>query len=160
LMVLKATELAELAFSPREIVDELHRIRKQSGILLSVDRFDRLLASGRVGRGKAWLATFLGIKPIFEVPTDGPALVPIAKALGRPRVLPAMMKALKERIPESTKKVRFGIIHVGRPQILAEVEEALTQVYGDVEIITAPATPVLSTHTGYGAWAVAYLVED
>ena len=160
LMVLKATELAELALPPLEIVEELGRIRQQSGVILSVDRFDRLLASGRVGHGKAWLSTFLGIKPIFEVPVHGPPLVLIGKALGRPRVLPAVLKALRERIPERARKVRFGIIHVGRPQIVPEVKEALTREYGDVEILSAPATPVLSTHTGYGAWAVAYLVED
>jgi DegV family protein with EDD domain len=160
LMVLKATELAELALAPLEIVEELNRIRKQSGILLSVDQFDRLLASGRVGRGKAWLATRLGIKPVFEVPFNGPALVPIRKVLGRHRVLPAMLRALRERIPDRARKVRFGIIHVGRPQIVSEVEEALIREYGDVEILSAPATPVLATHTGYGAWAVAYLVED
>lgn len=33
--------------------------------------------------------------------------------------------------------------------------------YGDqVEVLTAPVTPVIATHLGTGAWGVAYLVED
>ena len=32
--------------------------------------------------------------------------------------------------------------------------------YGEVEILSAPATPVLATHTGIGTFAIAYLVED
>lgn len=160
LMVLKATELAELGLPPPEIVEELLRIRKQSGVILSVDRLDRLLASGRVGRGQAWLAKLLGVKPILEVPMEGPPVASIGKAFGRKRVLPAILRILRERIPSRVRKVRFGIIHVGRPEILPEVEEALTREYGDVQILSSPATPVLATHTGYGTWAVSYLVED
>jgi len=41
------------------------------------------------------------------------------------------------------------------------VSNALRARYGKhVEILTAPATPVISTHLGIGAWGVAYLVED
>ena len=160
LLVLKATELAELALPPREIVEELNRIREQSGVILTVDRFDRLLASGRVGRGKAWLASTLGLKPIMAVPTDGRATVPVGKALGRKRVLPAVMKALREAIPVGAGKLRFGVIHVARPEIVQEAASALRENYGDVEILSAPATPVLATHTGIGAWAISYLVED
>ncbi len=160
LLVLKATELAELAVPAEEIVSELNRIRRQSGVILSVDRFDRLLASGRVGRGKAWLGTLLGLKPILEVPLDGTPVVPAGKAFGRRRLRTAMLRALRDRVPSHARQLRFGVIHVGRPAIVDEVSSALKEEYGDVEILSAPATPVLATHTGIGAWAIAYLVED
>lgn len=160
LLALKAAELAEMGMAPEEMVRELNRIRRQSGELLSVDRFDRLLASGRIGRGKAWLATLLGLKPILDVPVEGNPIVPIGRAFGRRRVLPAFMEVLKERIPAHAESVRFGIIHVGRPEIVPEVKKALRNQFGDVEILSAAATPVLATHTGYGAWAIAYLLED
>ena len=160
LLVLKATELAELALPPLEIVEELDRIRQQSGVILTVDRMERLLASGRVGKGKAWLATFLGLKPILAVPTDGRSVFPAGKAFGRKRVLPALLRILREEIPPGAQKIRFGVAHVGRPEVVDEVTEVLKEEYGDVEILSAPATPVIATHTGIGAFAVAYLVED
>lgn len=160
LLVLKATELAELALPPLEIVEELNRIRRQSGVILTVDRFDRLLASGRVGRGKAWLGTLLGLKPVLEVPLDGKPIEPIGIAIGRARVKPAVLKAVRDRIPVGARKVRFGVMHVARPGIVEEVSSALRAEYGDVEILSAAATPVLATHTGIDAWAVSYLVED
>lgn len=160
LLVLKATELAELGHEPAAIVQELKRIRLQSGVILTVDSLDRLLASGRVGRGKAWLASVLGLKPVLAVPTDGRAIVPVGRALGRRRVLPVVMGALRQRIPPGAKRVRFGVVHVGRPGIVPQAVAALKEEYGDVEILSAAATPVLATHTGIGAWAVAYLVED
>jgi DegV family protein with EDD domain len=160
LLVLKATELAELALPPLEIVEELKRIRRQSGVILTVDQMDRLLASGRVGRGRAWLAKLLSLKPILTVPTDGRAVVPEGKVIGRKRVLPAVLEILRREIPNRAEKVRFGVIHVGRPEIVEEASQALREEYGDVEILSAAATPVLATHTGHGAWAVAYVVED
>ena len=40
------------------------------------------------------------------------------------------------------------------------VTEGLRDRWGrDVEILASPATPVLATHLGLGAWGVAYLVE-
>ncbi|MGD2121291.1 MAG: DegV family protein [Gemmatimonadota bacterium] len=160
LMVLKAAELAEMAHSPVEIVKELKRIRSQSGIVLTVDRFDRLMASGRVGRGKAWMASLLGLKPVLWVPNDGGATEPAGRALGRKRMIPAVLRALRQRIPSGACNLRFGIVHVGCPEIIPQVNEALVEEYGDVEILSAAATPVISTHVGIGAWAVTFLLED
>jgi len=160
LMVLKAAELAEAALPPEEIVSELNRIRKQSGVLLTVDNFQRLMASGRVGRGKAWLASAFGLKPVLWVPNDGRATESAGRALGRRRVLPAMMGALRRKLPPEPENVRFGVAHVGCPEVVPQVTEALEQEYGDVEVLTAPATPVIATHTGIGAWAIAFILED
>jgi uncharacterized protein len=159
LMVLKACELAELAVPPEEIVQRLKRIRRRSGIVFTVDTFDRLLASGRVGRGRAMLGSMLSVKPILGL-DDAGKVVPLGKALGRKRAVQAVLDTVSRRIPEGAR-VRFGVVYVGSDDIVAPVSETLRQRYGkDVEILTAPATPVLATHLGLGAWAVAYLVED
>jgi DegV family protein with EDD domain len=160
LLVLKAAELAELALGPGEIVEELERIRRQSGVLLTVDSFDRLLASGRVGKGKAWLASVFGIKPVLWVPNDGRAVESAGRAFGRKRVVAAMLETLRTKLPPEPRNVRFGVAHVGYPEVVEPVKQALVREYGDVEILTAPATPVIATHTGIGAWAIAFILED
>ncbi len=159
LLVLKACELAELARPPEEIVAELERIRDQSGVLFTVDTFDRLLASGRVGRGRAMLGSMLSVKPIMELDRHG-KVRPLAKALGRDRAQVALLDALAAKIPENAK-VRFGIVYVGDSEIVDQVSGALRSRYGyDTEILVAPATPVIATHLGIGAWGVAFMVED
>jgi DegV family protein with EDD domain len=160
LLVLKAAELAELAWPPVEIVEELNRIRRQSGVLLTVDRFERLIASGRVGRGKARFAAALGVKPVFSVPTDGRPVEREGMAFGRKRVLPTMVATVRKYVPPTARKIRFGIPYVGRPEVVEKVTEALKAEFGDVEILSAPATPVVATHVGIGAWGLAFMVED
>jgi DegV family protein with EDD domain len=160
LLVVKACELAELGTPPDQIVRELARIRRQSGILFTVDTFDRLIASGRVGRGHAILGSVLQVKPILGLTEEG-QVVPVAKTLGRRRARQALLAALEERVPAHIRKVRFGIVHVGGDDAVAPVSRELRARYGeDVEILTAPATPVIATHVGLGAWGVAYLIED
>lgn len=159
LLVLKAAELAESGAPPGRIVEELDRIRGQSGILFTVDRFDRLRASGRVGKGTAWLGSLLGVKPIFALDSEG-SVSREGLSLGRKRVLPAVMRRLEETIPDGAERVRFGVVHVGCPDTVEEVSAALHDRWGEVEVLTGSATPVIATHIGLGAWAVAYLVED
>ena len=159
LLVLKATELAEMAMPAEEIVKELNRIRDQSGIMFTIETFDRLLASGRVSRSKAFFGTLLNVKPILSIDREG-KVVPRGTAIGRRRVILALLDAMAEDIGRVPETVRFGIVHVGIPEIISEVRELLVARYGEVEILNAPVTPVIATHIGIGAWGLAYMVED
>ena len=80
--------------------------------------------------------------------------------MGRGRVASELLDTMQEDMGSVPQMVRFGIVHVGIPEIISEISEMLVERYGDVEILTAPATPVLSTHLGIGAWGLAYMVED
>jgi len=160
LLALKGAELAEAGQPAEEVASELERIRAQSGILFTVRTFDRMIASGRVGRGKAFLGRFLGLKPIMGMTPDG-GVVPFGKAFGVHRARTELLRVLRGRIREGARSVRFGVVHVGMPEIVDEVSAALRAEYGEhVEILSAPATPVIATHLGIGAWGIAYMVED
>lgn len=159
LMAMKACELAELGTPPEEIVTRLNAMRRRSNIVFTVDTFDRLLASGRVGRGRALLGSVLSVKPILGLDDHG-KVTPLGKAMGRKRAQQVLLDTVAAAIPEGAT-ARFGIVHVGDDDVVEPVSEILRQRYGrDVEILTAPATPVVATHLGLGAWGVAYLVED
>jgi DegV family protein with EDD domain len=160
LLALKASELGEMAWEPERIVAELTRIRQRSGFFIHLDTFERALASGRVGRGRAWLGSLLDIKPVLDIDDEG-RLNPIAKVRGRKSVLPKMMEILEQKVPRDVEKVRFGVMHVACPEAVDEVCDEIRKRYGrHREIITAPGTPIIGTHAGEGAWGIAFLVED
>jgi uncharacterized protein len=159
LLVLRATELAELGWAPDRIAGELRRIRAQSGIFFTVDVFDNLLASGRVGRGQVMIAGLLDIRPILGLEADG-RIHPLAKVRGKAQVEKRMLTALLERVSADAKALRFGVVHVGCEDRALRVAERLRHTFGEREIIVTPASPVLATHLGPGAWGVAYQLED
>jgi uncharacterized protein len=160
LLVLKAAELGELGWDADRIRGELRRIRARSGILFTVRTFDRLIASGRVSLGKALLGRFLGLKPILGL-TDEGRVQAFGKAFGDRRAKPELLRILRKQVPSDAEKVRFGVVHVGLPEIVDPMVRELKSAYGShAEVLTAPATPVISTHLGIGAWGIAYLVED
>lgn len=159
LLALKAAELGELGWEPERIVAELERVRGQSGILVVLDTFERALASGRVGRGRAWLGSLLDIKPVLEVDDVG-KLNPIARVRGKPKVMPKMMELLAARVPEGARKMRFGVFHVACPEIVDEAVREVRARWGNREVMTAAGTPIIATHAGEGAWGVAWMVED
>jgi len=159
LLALRAAELAEAGWLAPRIVAELTRIRQQSGLLVTVDRFDNLLRSGRVSRGKAWLAGMLDVKPILELDQEG-RVVPVARVRGRDRLIPKVLSLLEERLTPKPTAVRFGIVHAEAPEAALRIQQALVAAYRPRDCFVSLATGVLGTHVGPGAWAVCYQVED
>jgi DegV family protein with EDD domain len=159
LLALHAAELAEVGRSADEIVAEIERIRDQSGIFFTVEVFDNLLASGRIGRGKVMIAGLLDIRPVLTLDEAGRA-VPLTSVRGAAKVLPKMLDLIAAKVPSGARALRFGVIHVGRPAIVAEVTTEVRRRFGNREVIVAPATPVLATHLGPGAWGLAWQWED
>lgn len=160
LLALKAAELAESGMDASAIADEIRRIRRRSGIFFTVLTFDRMLASGRVDWRRAAVARLLGLKPVMGMDPEG-TVQAYGKAFGARRARAAMLRVLRDHVPSDVEKVRFGVVHVGMPSIVGEMTAALRAEYGDhVEVIGAPATPVIATHLGIGAWGLAYMIED
>ncbi|HEX6910464.1 MAG TPA: DegV family protein [Longimicrobium sp.] len=159
LLAVKASELGELGWEPQRILAELERVRGQSGFFIVLDTFERALASGRVGRGKAWLGSLLDIKPVLDVDATG-KLAPIDRVRGRKNMVPKMMEILERKVPRNARKVRFGVMHVAAPEMLAPVTKEIRARWGNVDVVHAPGTPIIGTHAGEGAFGIAYLVED
>lgn len=159
MLVLRGAELAEVGQSPAQIAMELKRIRQQSGVCFTVAVYDNLLRSGRVGRGRALLANWLDVKPILLLNNTG-TVEPIARVRGMANVLPKMLDYIEARVPRTAKNLRFGLIHVGCEEVLEKARGEITKRFGEREIIIAPATPVIATHLGPGAWGVCWQLED
>jgi DAK2 domain fusion protein YloV len=159
MLVLLASELAEMGATPETIEQEVARVRRQSGIIFTVDVFDNLLASGRVGRGRVLIAGLLDIKPILGLDADG-QVVPIAKVRGKANVTARMIQTVVGRVPVGATKLRFGVVHVGCADIARTVASELQERYRAADVLVSPATPVIATHIGPGAWGIAWQIED
>jgi DegV family protein with EDD domain len=159
MLALRGAELAEAGWPGAEIARELERVRGQAGMLLTVDRYDNLLRSGRVSRGKAWIAGMLDVKPILSLDPSG-RVVPVDRVRGREQLVPRVLELLERRLTPRPAAVRFGVVHTGAPEMAERVRTALVAAYRPRDCFVTLATGVLGTHVGAGAWAIFYQVED
>jgi len=158
-LVLRGAELAAQGCSPSEIARELERVRDQSGGLFTVEHFDRLVRSGRVGRVRAWLGTRLNVRPIMSVARAG-AIEPAARERRGAAVRRRLLELLDEALRRGPRALRLGVVHCGLPELAADLERELVARYRPSQCIVAPITPVIAAHTGIGAWGIFYQVED
>ncbi len=159
LLALRGAELAALGWSGTRIAAELTRIRVRSGMLLTVDRYDNLLRSGRISRGKAWLAGMLDVKPILSFDGEG-HVVPIERVRGRDNLEGRALALLDQRLTPRPRVVRFGVAHADAPDAARRICAALIETYRPQDCFVTLATGVLGTHVGPGAWGIFYQVED
>jgi uncharacterized protein len=159
MLALRGAELAESGWPAAEIAAELERVRGQAGMLLTVDRYDNLLRSGRVSRGKAWIAGMLDVKPILSLDPDG-RVIPVDRVRGREQLVPRVLALLEKRLTPRPRVVRFGVVHTVAPEMAERVRTALVAAYRPRDCFVTLATGVLGTHVGEGAWAIFYQVED
>jgi DegV family protein with EDD domain len=159
MLALRGAELAESGWPAGEIAAELERVRGQAGMLLTVDRYDNLLRSGRVSRGKAWIAGMLDVKPILSLDSEG-RVVPVDRVRGRELLVPRVLALLEKRLTPRPRVVRFGVVHTEAPEMAERVRTALVAAYRPRDCFVTLATGVLGTHVGEGAWAIFYQVED
>jgi DegV family protein with EDD domain len=159
LLALRGAELAEQDWPAAAIAAELERVRDQSGVFLTVDKFDNLLRSGRVSRGKAWIGGLLDVKPILSLDAAG-KVVPVDRARGREQLVAKVLELLDRRLHPRPRHLRFGVVHAEAPEVAERVRNALVAAYQPRDCFVTLATGVLGTHVGEGAWAVFYQVED
>lgn len=159
LLALRGAELAESGWRAPDIARELERVRRQSGLYLTVDTYDNLIRSGRVSRGKAWLAGMLDVRPILGLDLDG-RIVPVDRVRGREALVSRMLALVEKHLTPRPKAVRFGVAHVEAPEVAERIRTALIAAYSPRDCFVSLATAVLGTHVGTGAWAVCWQVED
>jgi DegV family protein with EDD domain len=160
MLVLRGVELAAAGWAPETIARELERVRSQSGGFFTVDNFDRLVRSGRVGRGRAWLGTRLNLKPVMVVTPEG-TIEAAARARGaagaRRRILELLERALEKARP---RELRLGVVHGDIPEFAEALRAELVARYQPKQCLVAPITPVIAAHAGVGAWGVFYQIDD
>jgi uncharacterized protein len=159
MLVLRGVELAAAGWAPETIARELDRVRAQSGGLFTVDNFDRLVRSGRVGGVRAWLGTKLNLKPVMSVTPEG-TIEPCARVRGAAAARRRILDLLDLALSSTPRELRLGVVHGDIPDFAETLRAELVARYRPKQCLVAPITPVIAAHAGVGAWGVFYQIED
>ena len=159
LLVIRGVELAAAGWEADAIVRELERVRSHSGGLFTVDNFERLVRSGRLGRGRAWLGTKLNLKPVMALTMEG-KIEPVGRVRGREAARRRILELLDHALTPRPRALRLGVVHGDIPEFAEALRVELVARYRPMQCLVMPITPVIAAHAGIGAWGVFYQNED
>ena len=159
LLVIRGVELAAAGWQADAIVRELERVRSHSGGLFTVDNFERLVRSGRLGRGRAWLGTKLNLKPVMALTMEG-RIEPVGRVRGRDAARRRILELLDHALTPRPRTLRLGVAHGDIPEFAEALRVELVARYRPMQCLVTPITPVIAAHAGIGAWGVFYQNED
>ncbi len=159
LLVIRGVELAAAGWQADAIVRELERVRSHSGGLFTVDNFERLVRSGRLGRGRAWLGTKLNLKPVMALTMEG-RIEPVGRVRGRDAARRRILELLDHALTPRPRALRLGVAHGDIPEFAEALRVELVARYRPMQCLVTPITPVIAAHAGIGAWGVFYQNED
>lgn len=156
LMVLAAQRRAQAGGSAEEVTQAAAAVRDRLSSMVVVDTLDYLRKGGRLTGTQALLGTVLRVKPILGL-VDGRLEV-----LSRHRTWARARQELVERTVEHAagRPLRAVITHALVPERAAGLRAALAEAVELVDSLTTPIGPVIGTHTGPGAVALAAYPED
>ncbi|CCO22061.1 DAK2 domain-containing protein [Maridesulfovibrio hydrothermalis] len=158
LPVLEAARAAQQGATAAEVRRVAENAIANVKIFVTIDTLDYAVRGGRMSKGQGLIAKVLNIKPILQFAEEGSPRV-VAKSFGYKRQEDALIKLVRENA-YGKGNMRYAISHADAPETAEKFTRILKNEFGvEPEFITQ-ASPVLGLHSGPGACAVAFIVDD
>ncbi len=158
LPVLEAARAARKGRSAAEVKRVADRAIANVKIFVTIDTLDYAVRGGRMSKGQGFIAKALNIKPILQFAGEGKPRV-VAKSFGRKRQEDALLKMVRDNV-YGKGNLRYAISHADAPQTAERFGRILKDEFGVSPEFVTEASPVLGLHSGPGACAVAFLVDE
>jgi DegV family protein with EDD domain len=154
--VKEAAKMANQGMGIEEILHRLETIRENSKLYIMVDTLENLVKGGRIGKGKALIGSLLNIKPIASL--EGAEYTPVTKVRSHSQVVKFMAKQFLEDVEGKTIKA-VGIAHAEAFELATRIKDSIYELTGFQDVEIDYTSPIVSTHTGPGAFALMYYYE-
>ncbi|MDB4865990.1 MAG: DegV family protein [Cohnella sp.] len=152
MLVVAAAEMAAEGASVDEIVEEIHRLRREMRLYFLVDKLEYLQKGGRIGKAAAVVGSLLNIKPILSIDDDG-GIFPVEKVRGHKRAMARIAELLEADI--GARPIHLNIaLTPGFDEGAKEMAALLKQRFGVRSYVEAQIGPVVGTHAGPGTIGV------
>lgn len=119
-----------------------------------VEDLDFLKRSGRVSGFASMVGTLVGLRPIIRMDADGTMNV-CAKALGRKKAID-MILSYVDKLKHHLEDYQVIVAHADAPEIADEIKRLLSEKYGELNIYTVVANPVIGAHCGPNTFSVSF----
>ena len=151
-VALEAARAAATGASLEEVVVRAKQIAAMIQFLLTLDTFEYLRKSGRMGGAAALLGNMLQIRPVLYIPAG------TVEVFARPRTKSRAIRLILRQMAGQPKDrpMHAAIVHA---DVLEEAEELQRTVSGRfdcAELLVTEFTPVVGAHAGPGLLGIAF----
>lgn len=156
-LVIEAARLAQAGASLDEILGRLDALRATTNEYFIVDDLQNLVRGGRLSNASAFIGNVLKIKPILTFDNDSHKIVAFEKVRSTKRALKRVEDLFAEEMVHINYPVRIIVIHANDLPAAEKWQAKLKTQYPDCQIDISYFGPVIGTHLGEKALALAWM---
>lgn len=158
-MVIEAARMAQRGENSTVIVNRLKHLRTTVKEYFVVDDLQNLVRGGRLSNASAFIGSVLKIKPILTFDDKTDKIVAFDKVRSSKRALKRVEDLFEKQVKQVDYPLRIIIIHANDEKAAREWRQKLSKQYPDYPIDLSYFGPVIGTHLGEKALALAWM-ED
>ena len=151
--VLAAARAAHGGKTIDEVIELVHQVRENTGVVFTVEDLDYLRRGGRTSLIRGFFASVLNLIPIMEL--RGGPIRPVERIRSRKKLHAHLLDHVSERV-HNTRPVRLAILHADSETRARELMTAARERFRPQELILSELNPVLGIHAGPDALGIAY----
>lgn len=158
-LVIEAARMAQRGETPATIISRLEHLRQTQDEYFVVDDLQNLVRGGRLSNATAFIGSVLKIKPILTFDEKTDQIVAFDKVRSTKRALKRVESLFEEKLKKVDYPVRMIIIQGNDEEAAINWQQKLAKQYPDFTIDISYFGPVIGTHLGEKALALAWM-ED
>lgn len=159
LLVLKAAQMAQAGKSMDEILTVLNQLTPTIDEYFVVDDLQNLARGGRLSNASAILGSMLRVKPILTFDNESNYIVPFEKVRSMKKALGRAEELFVQAKEEADYPLHGLVVHGNSLEAGEKFRDAMQEKYPDVPFDLSYFGPVIGTHLGSGAIALAWMRE-
>jgi DegV family protein with EDD domain len=156
LLALKAADLREKGYSPKEIVTTIKSLRCKVKTAFVIDTMDYLYKGGRCTALQAIFGSMLKIRPIIHVREDGTLGVLDKVRGGRTKALDTLLRNFENDLP-NVDLTRVFITHTGCDEDAAYLAENIEKLAPVKKVLKTLAGSTIASHCGPNTIGILYI---
>ena len=158
-LVMKAAQLAQAGMGAEQIMATLDELAATMDEYFIVDDLKNLVRGGRLSNASALIGTMLKVKPILTFDNESNYIVPFEKVRSMKKAMARAEELFDQARAAADYPLRAIVIHANAEAAGEKWREELQQRHPDMPFELSYFGPVIGTHLGSGALALAWIQD-
>lgn len=158
-LVIEAAKMAEAGADYEEILTGLDALRATMNEVFIVNDLKNLVKGGRLSNASAVIGSVLNIKPLLTFDDETHEIVAYDKVRSIKKAYSKAIEAFEKDKENADFKYRLIVIHANDPEEAKKWTSEIHEQFPDVKIDISYFGPVIGTHLGEKAIALAWIKD-